>query len=268
MRLGWARTLVRHKRFDHVSVAVILSNAVLMGIELNHGAYWTHVAQEVVTTLYVIEVALRYLGRASTKEYLGDNWNYFDLIVVGASLLPEALFSGADVAVLRTFRVFRLFRVLRNIEELSMITAVLLRSIRSLGYSGVLFFVFLYVYAVMGVTLFKQDDYASSVNASLNPSNPDPYGTLGEAMFSLFRVMTGEDWTDLRYNLLSKDGASAEWDVLVTLYHVSWMIVSAFLLLNLVVGAIVNNYDRMISEVKEAEAQKTRETDTARTEET
>lgn len=88
------------------------------------------------------------------------------------------------------------------------------------------------------------------------PTNsPDPYGTLDESMFTLFRALTGEDWTDLRYNLMT----AAELNVVsvsksvVTIYHTLWFIISAFLLLNLVVGAIVNNYQAAMDEATEEE---------------
>ena len=80
--------------------------------------------------------------------------------------------------------------------------------------------------------------------------SPDPYGDLSESMFTLFRVLTGEDWTDIRYNLLY----AAELNLIhvspwvVTLFHVIWYIISAFLLLNLLVGAILNNYQVIMEE--------------------
>jgi voltage-gated sodium channel len=262
MKLGAAQALVRNRWFEQVSVFMIVLNAVLMGVELNHGSATIQWVQACILGYFVIEIIVRFLGRTSTEGYISDRWNYFDIFIVGISLLPEALFAGADVSVLRTFRIFRIFRLLKHVGELRLITAVLLRSIRSLGYSGILFFVFLYVYAVTGVHVFKQENYAQSVNAALNPSNPDPYGTLGEAMFTLFRIMTGEDWTDLRYNLLSKAGSNPQMDILVTIFHVSWMIISAFLLINLVVGSIVNNYDRMMTEAKEAEMDRDRQEST------
>lgn len=63
----------------------------------------------------------------------------------------------------------------------------------------------------------------------------------------MFRILTGEGRTDVRYNLLTMD---PKIDVIVTVYLLSWMILSAFLLVNLVVGAIVNNYDRSMDEVR------------------
>ena len=71
-------------------------------------------------------------------------------------------------------------------------------------------------------------------------------------MFTLFRILTGEDWTDLKYNL----DKAAELEIIptsklvVNVYHVSWFVLSAFLLLNLVVGAILNNYQVIMEEAK------------------
>ena len=86
------------------------------------------------------------------------------------------------------------------------------------------------------------------------PSNsPDPFGTLDEAFFTLFRELTGEDWTDVRYNLVtaSQLGLIKVSPTVITTCHVLWFILSAFLLLNLVVGAIVNNYQVVMEESKE-----------------
>ena len=85
------------------------------------------------------------------------------------------------------------------------------------------------------------------------PTNsPDPYGSLGETMFTLFRILTGEDWTDLRYNLITASELNlihtSPW--VITLYHSLWFVISAFLLLNLLVGAILNNYQVIMDESK------------------
>lgn len=92
-------------------------------------------------------------------------------------------------------------------------------------------------------------------HAPLN--SPDPFGDLGEAVFTLFRELTGEDWTDLRYNHLtaSKYGVIHINSTIITTYHVSWFCLSAFLLLNLVTGAVINNYQLAIGEKEEEKKQ-------------
>lgn len=62
--------------------------------------------------------------------------------------------------------------------------------------------------------------------------------------------MTGEDWTDLRYNLItaSEYGVILVSPTVITIFHVSWFCIAAFLLLNLVTGAVINNYQITIED--------------------
>ena len=124
-------------------------------------------------------------------------------------------------------------------------------------YNVILFGIFIYLYAIIGVGLFKLPTpekmdkqelvrYEEFQKVAPNaPSNfPDPFGTLGEAMFTLFRELTGEDWTDLRYNHITayEYGYIKASPTIINVYHISWFILAAFLLLNLVTGTILNNY--------------------------
>ena len=61
--------------------------------------------------------------------------------------------------------------------------------------------------------------------------------TLHESCFSLFRTLTGDDWVSLR-----ERGLTGQDYWVVTIYHVSWIVLSAFVMLNLVIGAIVDHY--------------------------
>lgn len=131
-------------------------------------------------------------------------------------------------------------------------------------YNCILFLIFAYLYAVAGVTMFKLPDSSncsSNVLAQIEhlsnvaphaPSNsPDPFGNIGEGMFTLFRILTAEDWTDLRYNLItaSELGIIDINTVIITCYFVSWFCIAVFLLLNLVTGAVINNYQMAMAEI-------------------
>ncbi|MDY4943309.1 MAG: ion transporter [Candidatus Limisoma sp.] len=91
------------------------------------------------------------------------------------------------------------------------------------------------------------------------PANsPDPFGSLDEAMFTLFRELTGEDWTDLRYNHITASnlGVIKVNPTVINIYHISWFVIAVFLLLNLVTGAIINNYQTVKEENDLKEKQK------------
>ena len=92
-------------------------------------------------------------------------------------------------------------------------------------YNVILLGIFIYLYAIIGVGLFKMP-------------NPE------KMMFTLFRELTGEGWSDLRYNHISayENGYIKATPAVITAYHISWLVLASFLLLNLVTGAILNNY--------------------------
>lgn len=232
--------LVDSFRFALAINGVIALNAILIGVETFYLHPWIVYTQTTIMGVFVVEILLRWIGKESVKSYFSNGWNLFDLIIVGAAFIPESMFdNSAAISVLRVVRVFRILRLVKTFPELQVIVAVLLKSIRSLTFTGMLFGILMYMYSVMGVVLFKLP--ASSVS----PNMPDPYGSISEGFFTLFRILTGEDWTDLRYELL---GVAHVPDWVVTTYHVSWMAVSAFLLINLVVGAVVNNYEQVMRE--------------------
>ena len=58
--------------------------------------------------------------------------------------------------------------------------------IGSIGYIAIILVLFFYVFAIIGMIVFKKND-------------PWHFGTLPYAMLSLFRASTLEDWTDIMY---------------------------------------------------------------------
>ena len=257
--------LINKKWFEPFILVTILVNCTLIGVETYHTSAIISAIQKTALVIFVIEIAARWFARNSTRDFFKDSWNVFDLSIVLVSLLPESLFTdGAIVMSIRVLRVFRVLRLLRAADEIKLIVAVLIRSFSALTYNGLFFFIFLYLFSLIGIAMFQLPDPVDEPTrlaleklaevAPRAPANsPDPYGTLGESMFTLFRVLTGEDWTDIYYNLLSahKLGIIQSPTWLIVVYHVVWYIISAFLLLNLLVGAILNNYQIIMEETRE-----------------
>ena len=232
-----------------------------------HNIPVVNLIQEICLFIFTAEVIVRYIAAGSIKNFFKLGWNIFDLVLVLIGWIPASLFSNASsITAIRVLRVFRVLRLLRTLSEVKLIISVLIRSLRSLLYNGILFFIFLYLFAVAGISMFclpnpdtlsgeKLARYEQLMNdAPHSPSNsPDPYGDMGEAFFTLFRALTGEDWTDLRYNLVtaSEYGLIHVSPSVVTIYHILWFCMAAFLLINLVTGAIINNYQLSIDEEEE-----------------
>lgn len=262
-----ARRIVDSKWFTLFIMFLIILNGLLIGVQTYDNAPDSiRIIQLSILFIFFLEIAIRWTGRRTTEEYISDWWNWFDIFILMLGVIPEVADILLDntnqeqqniMSTLRILRVVQLTRSVRAIGELQLLIGVLIKSIRSLSYIAVLFLLIMYIYAIIGVTLFKNTDYNNSEHIKLTVSNPDPYGDLGEAFFTLFRILTGEDWTDLRYNLLSnkeiKGSVPVASNTVITFYHVSWMIIAAYLLINLVIGAIVNNFQIVLEAQKEAE---------------
>jgi voltage-gated sodium channel len=227
-----ARRLVQSAPFNVFIVGVILVNAVLIGAS----TYLTDetalraiaVIETICVAIYIAEIALRFAARDTTASFFRDGWNIFDLVIIVAAVVPA---SNGIGPVLRILRVFRVLRLVKTIPELRLIVTVLLRSVASMKYVTLLATILFYVYAVIGVKLFGSDGH---------PMQPH-FSSIHEACFTLFRILTGDDWTQMRYDL-----ARAGYPLgAFTVFQVSWILIATFLLVNLIVGAVINNYQKV-----------------------
>ena len=262
-----ASLIAHNKEFELFITGIIILNSVLIGVETYTDNLTVKMIQQGILYIFTFEILMRFIAAKSIKEFFCDGWNVFDLTLVLIGYIPETLFASASMmTALRVLRVFRILRLLRASKEIKLIVTVLVKSMTSMFYNLILFLIFVYLYAIAGVSMFRLPDpstlegeqlanYEKLMEVAPNaPSNsPDPFGDLGEAIFTLFRELTGEDWTDLRYNHItaSEYGLIHVNSTVITTYHVSWFCLAAFLLLNLVTGAVINNYQIAIDEEDE-----------------
>ena len=264
------QNLADNRLFEIFVVIVIVINSTLIGIETYVLSSSITLVQHIILGIFTFEIIVRFIARKDVKSFFKSGWNLFDSFLVLISYVPESLFENSStIMVIRILRIFRVLRLLRASEEIKLIVAVLSKSFSALFYNGLFFAIFIYLFAIIGVSLFKLPDYDSlspemqekyreyELVAPNSPSSaPDPYGSLAESSFTLFRALTGDDWADLRYNLVKANELELVQmsPLVITTFHVLWFILSAFLLLNLVVGAIVNNYQVIMEENRRKKA--------------
>lgn len=257
-----AKTITGKMWFEMGIIAIIVINSLLIGVETYQSNTTIALVQNIILYIFSVEIGLRFIASDSLKSFFSSGWNVFDLSLVLIGFIPETMVENASAMMaLRVLRVFRVLRLLRTSREMKAIITVLIRSTSAMFYNVVLFIIFIYLFAIIGVSLFRLPDPGTISGDELQryeklmeiaphaPANsPDPFGTLGESMFTLFRELTGEDWTDLRYNHITayELGLIKTPPVVINIFHISWFVLAAFLLLNLVTGAIINNYQTVM----------------------
>ncbi|MBQ73558.1 MAG: ion transporter [Gammaproteobacteria bacterium] len=211
-----------NKMFESFIIIIIITSALLVGVKTYQVPEWVSngitLLDWVITTIFVIEISIRFLAEHPRSNFFKDPWNIFDTLIVAISLIP---IENSDMAlVARLVRVFRVLRMISIIPELRVLLNSLLVALPRLGYVMALMFIIFYIYAAVGSLLFEK------INADL-------WGDIAISMLTLFRVMTFEDWTDVMYEVMEVYGWS--WA-----YFVSFIFFTAFAFLNMVIGIVVN----------------------------
>ena len=214
------------RRFEYFIVALILLSGVLLGMETfselaeRYGA-WLDAGQWLVLAVFVAEAALKLFAESPRFDrYFRDPWNVFDFTIVVVSLIPAV---GVLALVARKARLLRVVRLVSAIPELRLLVTTLVRSIPGMVHIVALMSVLTYVYAIVGLELFREHD-------------PTHWDNLGLSLLSLFRVITLEDWTDIMYTAM-------EVYPLAWFYFVSFVVLGAFVIFNLFTALIINNLD-------------------------
>lgn len=258
--------IIQNRFFEYAITIIIIINSILIGVETSFTNEYINIVQKIILTIFTIEIVLRFIAADNIKSFFKDGWNIFDLILVIIGYIPPTIASNASsMMALRVLRVFRVLRLLRATKEIKLIITVLIRSMTSMIYNVILFIIFIYLFAIIGVGLFRLPDPETSTPAQKaqfelyveKASNvprcaEDPFDDVGEGMFTLFRELTGDAWADVRYNsiLAYEMGLIKTGPAVTNIFHIVWVILSAFLLLNIVTGAIINNYQEVIDEYK------------------
>lgn len=227
--------LVQDPRFQMGVLIVILLNALLVGLETSaplvarHGVLFA-LCNTLILVVFVAELAIRVLAHGRRfGDFLRDGWNLFDVVVIGLSLVPGV---GAFATVARVARVLRVARLVSLSPKLRLIVGTMMRSIPSLTHVSLLLSLLLYIYAVMGVNLFAQDD-------------PEHWGSLGRALLTLFQMLTLEGWVEIQAQSLQRYPFA--W-----LYYGSFVIVAVFVVVNLFIAVVLNNLDEIREEDRQA----------------
>jgi len=224
--------LVEDRRFTRAITALIVINAVLLGLETVPSvmALWGGpivAADNVILAVFVVEIALR-MG-AHGRAFWRDPWSLFDVAVVGIALVP----ATGSLSVLRALRILRVLRLVSAVPRLRRVVETLLRSLPGMGSIALLLAMLFYVFAVMATKLY-------------GATFPEWFGTIGRSMYSLFQIMTLESWSMgiVRPVMELQPGAWA--------FFVPFILVVSFAVLNLFIAVVVDSMQQVHQEEHEA----------------
>lgn len=232
-----AARLVRSPAFERAILAVILANAVVLGLETYDGVRRSAggtlaVLNDVFLAVFVLELLLRLVAvRFDPRRFFTDGWNVFDFVVVAAAFVPGL---RENATLLRIARLLRIVRVIRLLPDLRVLVVAVTRSLPGVGSLAILTVLLLFVYGMVGWLVFAEAD-------------PARYGNIGNAMLTLFVLLSLEGLPEA----FAAGRAVSEWTVL---FYLSFTLLAAFLLFNLFIGVVINSLEEARAiEVRRAE---------------
>ena len=221
------------KFFNTLVISVIIASALYAGVSSYNEIIPTdyffllQVFDYSITIFFTIEILIRIFAERSLINFFKDGWNVFDFLIVSISLIP---IGGAEsIFVARLLRIVRILRIITVVPAFRHIIDSLIKTIPRVGFIALLMFIFIYIWGAIGTLFFDE-------------INPERWGNIGVAMLTLVQVATYDDWAAVMRELIVVYPVA--W-----IYFVSFIIINAVVLLNMVIGVIV---DVMTKESREA----------------
>ncbi|XP_061523692.1 voltage-dependent L-type calcium channel subunit alpha-1C isoform X8 [Phycodurus eques] len=196
------------------------------------------------------------------NHYFVDAWNTFDALIVVGSFVDIAITevhglqnseenARISITFFRLFRVMRLVKLLSRGEGIRTLLWTFIKSFQALPYVALLIVMLFFIYAVIGMQMFGK--IALRDHTQINRNNN--FQTFPQAVLLLFRCATGEAWQEIMLacapNRPCEKGSTNE-NVTVhedcgsqfaIIYFVSFYMLCAFLIINLFVAVIMDNFD-------------------------
>jgi len=211
------RWLTRNAVWDIFILLCIVANAAILGYDAHYGETNPHHALIDQWNMYFLwiftaELVFEFFAQGP-RAYFRSGWNWFDLIVVGMSYIAV----NPAISALRTLRVVRVFRLISAVPQMRRVVEALFGAMPGIIATFAILAIVFYIGAVMGTTLFHEED---------------GFRNLGESLLTLFALSQFDGWGDTIARL--QPDYPFAWA-----FVMGFTVVAAFAVLNLFVGVIV-----------------------------
>jgi|TARA_Y100000816_G_scaffold44460_1_gene27866 voltage-gated sodium channel len=215
------------KFFTGLVISVIVASAIYAGASSydipNQYTIILDYFDYAITVFFLVEILIRIFAEANHPvRFFKNGWNVFDFIIVVVSLVPV---DGAESAfVARLLRIVRVLRIITVVPAFRHIVESLFKSMPRVAFIALLMFIVIYIWAAIGTLIYSETD-------------PEHWRNIGIAALTLAQVATYDDWAAVMTNVL--DAHPYSW-----IYFISFILVTSVVLLNMVIGIIVDVMSR------------------------
>nr|XP_019601651.1 PREDICTED: voltage-dependent P/Q-type calcium channel subunit alpha-1A isoform X6 [Rhinolophus sinicus] len=250
--------------FEYTIMAMIALNTIVLMMKF-YGASLAYenalrVFNIVFTSLFSLECLLKVMA-FGILNYFRDAWNIFDFVTVLGSITDILVTEFGNpnnfinLSFLRLFRAARLIKLLRQGYTIRILLWTFVQSFKALPYVCLLIAMLFFIYAIIGMQVFGnigidvEDEDSDEDEFQITEHNN--FRTFFQALMLLFRSATGEAWHNIMLSCLSGKPCDKNSGILTPecgnefayFYFVSFIFLCSFLMLNLFVAVIMDNFE-------------------------
>ncbi|XP_045079701.1 voltage-dependent L-type calcium channel subunit alpha-1D-like isoform X2 [Coregonus clupeaformis] len=264
--------VVNSTGFEYIMFVLIMLNTLCLAVQ-HYGQsatfnYVMDILNMVFTAVFTAEMVLKLIA-FKPRHYFTDAWNTFDALIVVGSVVdiaitevnpteaPQLDESGntedsarISITFFRLFRVMRLVKLLSRGEGIRTLLWTFIKSFQALPYVALLIAMLFFIYAVIGMQVFGKVAMVDGTHINRNNN----FQTFPQAVLLLFRCATGEAWQEIMLACVSGKLCDPESDYnpgeemtcgasFAYIYFISFYMLCAFLIINLFVAVIMDNFD-------------------------
>ena len=213
--------LVDHPRTATIITAVIIFNAIILGLETSRSAMASYgglikALDTLCLTIFVLELVAKLVAHG--PRFFRSGWNIFDFVIITISLIP----AGQGFSAMRALRILRVLRVISVAPSLRRVVEGLIKAMPGMGSVFMLMGLIFYIGAVIATKLFAD-------------AFPQWFGSLGASAYTLFQIMTLESWS------MGIVRPVMEVHPYAWAFFLPFILVTTFAVVNLLVGLVVNS---------------------------
>ncbi|EGI70471.1 Voltage-dependent calcium channel type A subunit alpha-1 [Acromyrmex echinatior] len=234
--------------FEYFIMILIVLNAVLLMMKFyQQSELYENILKYMnifFTGMFTVECVLK-IAAFGVKNFFKDTWNIFDFMTVIGSIIDAIMIELGENLNIDFLRLCRTARLLKLLKQGLTILRTFVQSFKTLPYVCLLIAMLFFIYAVIGMQVFGN----IKLDADTSITRHNNFQSFIQGLMLLFRCATGEAWPNIMSSCVTdspcdpKAKSKSCGSNIAYAYFVSFIFFCSFIMLNLFVAVIMDNFD-------------------------
>jgi hypothetical protein len=244
-------SLSESRYFSSLISLSIVGNTIVLALDrypITDAELAVHeLANQVFTGIFFIEMVVKMIG-FGFQAYFSDLFNMFDCFIVIVSLV-DFIFTiagfgssgGGAIGAMRAFRLLRIFKLAKSWKKFQSLLVTIAHTMASMAPFTVIMLIFIFIYTLLGMELFaKKVNFNSDGDFDLeNGMSPSSnFDNFLEGFASVFIVLANDGWSTIFFDHYRADMAGTS-----LVFFISLLLIGQFILWNLFLAILLQNFD-------------------------